>query len=297
MVERAKLAVLGGLQGWRRELIEASQDRRALAAWEPDEASQALMADQLGRAGAWAAMGGHLMVMDEIRDGAVVAMSRRSRAVGLVILDDPPPESFFGGPWQEAVTRFLGRQIMEPEEFYRLVDRFKAQGFTATRLAGDAMKQRAKDVIQQALDGGLTRVEAIRELQAATLGVTPQDAWYLDTVVRTNVATAYGAGRWAQIQSPAVLALRPFVQFRTARDTRVRDAHRALEGLVFASDSPEAANYAPPLGYNCRCAFVTLSSRQVQARSLPVQQGPVDHPDLGIVKPDPGFEGPPGQEG
>lgn len=166
-------------------------------------------------------------------------------------------DAFLAMPFDEAVQFFRDKHVISEAEFDALRDRFRAGGFIARRLATERLRQVARDSIQRLLEQGLTIPECVQQIRdaesdaSASLGITPVSSSYLDNVIRTNVATAYGAGRWQAMTDPNVVALRPWQQFRTAGDNRVRSGHRALNGLVFASGSELAARYAPPLFYQC----------------------------------------------
>lgn len=106
-----------------------------------------------------------------------------------------------------------------------------------------------------------------------------------NTVFRTNVQTAYGAGRLRQIERPAVREAYPFVEFQTVGDARVRDAHKQLEGLVFRVGSPAMRRCSPPCGYNCRCSWGLRTAEDVEGREITESVPP------GAIDPD--FDGPP----
>lgn len=198
--------------------------------------------------------------------------------------------SFLSLPFEDAIQFFRDKSIITPEEFRLLQDRFRAGGFTAVRLASEALRARAKAAILAALQGGATVDETIRRIRedSLALGIEPETHGYLATVVRTNIATAYGHGRLQAMADPVVRTLRPYWQYLSAGDSRVRPAHRELHGKVFAADDEAATHYFPPLGFNCRCTMVTLSQRQVDARGLAVTTGRIDG-----VTPDSGWEGAP----
>lgn len=186
-----------------------------------------------------------------------------------------PGDAFLTLPFAEALRFFASKRVMTPEEFRAITDRYKAGGFSATRLATEQLRTRARDAILLSLEGGATLDEAAAQIRAGelALGIEPQSAWYIDTVIRSNVATAYGAGKDAVQNDPAVLAARPFVQYLAAGDGRVRPSHRALHLCVFEGGGDLAAFYRPPnqgnrFAFNCRCAYSTLSARQVEARGL-----------------------------
>jgi SPP1 gp7 family putative phage head morphogenesis protein len=195
--------------------------------------------------------------------------------------------SFLRLPFSEAIDAFLRRAIVSPAEFARLSDEAKTRALTATLLASGQVTERAARELRAALESGSTLADFARALreQELSLGILPSDPVYVENVFRTNMASAYGAGRYRQIRSPAVRAARPFVQYRTAGDARVRSSHARLRDLVFRQDDPEWPRYAPPNGFQCRCSVVTRAS-------VPEGLRVTDAATLTVL-PDEGFDTPP----
>lgn len=275
-------------RGWQEEIatvIEGAtseEDAAArLTAWAEKSAADPDVSESIYEASVQADLGGQMFVrLVEVPE----SVPERALAAG-----DPRP-SFLSMPFDEAIAAFLERRLISPEEFRALSDAARTRAFTATRLATDGLRERALRLLVESLQQGTTLQDFARQLRTEEigLGVTPSDSFYLETVYRTNVQSAYGAGRYRQITSPVVRAARPFVQYRTAGDSRVRESHRLLNGRIFRQDDPEWSRYAPPNGYACRCGVVTLResqvdpSRVVSARDLPAE-----------AAPDPGFDSPP----
>lgn len=95
--------------------------------------------------------------------------------------------------------------------------------------------------------------------------------WYgsprrLETIYRTNLQTAYMAGRWRQ-QAETVEA-RPWWQYVAILDDRTRPAHAALAGKVFRADDPIWKVAYPPNGFRCRCRTRALSQARLEAEGL-----------------------------
>jgi SPP1 gp7 family putative phage head morphogenesis protein len=182
--------------------------------------------------------------------------------------------SFLAMPYEEALRFFRDKQVISAAEFDALEDRFKTGGFVARRLASERLQEVARAAIESLLAQDLTIpevVRAIRDAEApeiAGLGIAPSSPAYLDNIVRTNCATAYGAGRFAAMNDPAVVLLRPWQQYWTAGDDRVTDGHKALHGLVFRAGGELASRYSPPLRWRCRCSMTTCSQRQFESRGL-----------------------------
>lgn len=180
---------------------------------------------------------------------------------------------FFQARFEQAIEFFQRKEVVSTTEFDAMTNRWREGAFVARRLANDRLVTRARDILASGMDEQLTGDELAIKLERE-LGLGDK-SWYAETIVRTNLASSYGAGRFAQQATGTVRARRPFVQYRTVRDGDVRKDHRALDGKVFMNGSDLHAQYAPPLGFNCRCQMVTLSQRQFESRGLELTRSEV----------------------
>ncbi len=98
-------------------------------------------------------------------------------------------------------------------------------------------------------------------------GVTKLNSFKAETIYRNETAMAFGAAQFAQLQTSAERF--PYWQYVTAGDERVRESHRVLDGKIFKVSDSE---FFPPLGFNCRCRAIPVSSYKAKR--------------LGITKPD-----------
>jgi SPP1 gp7 family putative phage head morphogenesis protein len=127
------------------------------------------------------------------------------------------------------------------------------------------------DGIGQALENG----ETLKDFKKRIAGVIDAKGWQhnrVDTVFRTNMQTAYGAGRYAKQQASGRLL--PYWQYLTVGDDRVRPSHAVLNGLIFRKDDPFWEENYPPNGFRCRCAVRALTEGEVRDEGLTVQDGP-----------------------
>jgi SPP1 gp7 family putative phage head morphogenesis protein len=170
----------------------------------------------------------------------------------------------------EAVQWFRDRLIMDDEEFQVLEDVTHDQAFT---LAGVAQLDLVTEV-WEALDRAVAHGETLRDFQArvsdrlaAAWGM--ERPWRVETIYRNNVQRAYSAGRWQQMNEPAIKAARPFRRFSAILDLRTTTLCRGLDGTVRPADDPWWDTHCPPLHHQCRSAVVTLSKSEAGDAPLP----------------------------
>lgn len=285
LTARAKLASVPHWNRWREDLastLEAYDGTGGLSSLQHQWSDDSAMAAEWYRTSLHAHMGGQLFVRDvEVPDAGRVAASRYA------LTDAAAP--FFEMTFEEALEAFLARELVSPEEWAELSDVMRLRAFSATQLASQQVIRRAQELVTKHLADGGTIRGFIRQLrdEELSLGIEPSAPHYVENVARTNIQMAYGQGRLQQLEADAVVRARPFVQYRTARDTRVRPKHAALDGVVFdRSQDPGWRRFAPPLGYQCRCALVTLRPRRVDRSQIRPST------ELGEYGPDPGWSGP-----
>lgn len=84
---------------------------------------------------------------------------------------------------------------------------------------------------------------------------------YLEAEYNFAVASAQMAASWAEAEEAGD---RYDLQYRTMSDSKVRETHRALNGVTLPPDDPFWRSYYPPNGWNCRCTV-----RQVRRGKFP----------------------------
>lgn len=206
-------------------------------------------------------LAGQLMVYEHEAPGVKIAPLRASSPQQKFALGDAQPvEAFLNLPWDEALAYFRNRGIMSERELSTLLKNTTARTKAARKDLLEQIQQRVHGLLDQAIENGTDFRDFAKQIAADAdgLGITNQDPAYLQTVFRTNVLGAYGAGRAAAMADPAVKAARPWRQIRTAGDARVGEDHAPLDGLVFEAEGP-LADLKSPFRFGCRCVIVTLA--------------------------------------
>lgn len=124
------------------------------------------------------------------------------------------------------------------------------------------------DSIGRAMESGQTRAGWKKELGQIfdQKGWDKLEGYALDNIFRTNIQSAYQAGRYRQMME--VADSRPWWQYSAINDGQTRLTHAALHGKIVRNDDPFWDTFYPPNGFRCRCTVKTLSTRQLERKNL-----------------------------
>lgn len=181
------------------------------------------------------------------------ALVRAAKSGGVKVMAIP-------GLQGEAVKFVEDRAALTAEQVAHINLSYGEQAATLTGGVGTELERRVSVAFAQATEQGLTVRDGSRLIgQAfADAGVAPSRAYLLETIYRTQTATAYAAGRWQANQDPAIQDILWGYEYSTAGDDRVRLEHEALDGVTLPKDDPRWATIAVPNGFNCRCTLIEL---------------------------------------
>lgn len=232
---------LSKLEEWRRK--RETSDDVALSIWRPMVRGD---------------LGGRLFVFDvELRDRV------KLKNDGVVL-------PFLSLPFTEAINYATNRGLVNDEGLYDLLKLYRKRGEEVARATLDTLQQKTADALRRAVAEGSTLSDFIDEIESESrsLGITERKRWYLENVFRTSVQSAYGAGRFKAMTTDAVMMARPYVEYRTVGDSRVRESHDELDGKQWEITDSSWHRFAPPNSYNCRCSTVTLAADEVDEGQL-----------------------------
>lgn len=168
-----------------------------------------------------------------------------------------------------AMAFWQSRASMTREEAQKLTGGAKARAFYVSGLAERDMVE----TVHAAMGAAIANGETLAGFKGRIGEVVASAGWQghrVENIFRTNMQTAYAAGRYAKMQ--AVKEQRPFWQYYTIEDRRTRASHAVLHGLVYPAEHEFWGRNYPPNGFRCRCGVRTLSTAQVEAQGLTVQK-------------------------
>jgi SPP1 gp7 family putative phage head morphogenesis protein len=213
----------------------------------------------------------------------------------------PDMQAAFRLPPREAIEWFRQKTVVSPEIYNALDAASKARSFAVSGLTNDYAADSVRVSIERALREGITQNEWLKRLED-TLGnaglaeVGDLGLAHLRLVYHQNVMSAYSAGRYSQMQR--VKVARPYWQYLTVGDDKVRPEHAALDGVVKPADDPFWSRYYPPWDFGCRCTVVSLDASELSDMGL---SGPTDDADIaqsyGNLMPGLGPQLPPARAG
>ncbi len=171
-------------------------------------------------------------------------------------------------PFKQAKKFWADKVKLTSNEYKQLSDQAKARAFAVSGVAKTDEIETLFHSIQRAIDGGATFADFKKDCSAIA-EKRGWDSFRLETIFRTNVQTAYMAGRYGQVQKTA--GRRPYGKYSAVADPRTRPTHNALNQKVYRLGHPFWDTWWRPNGFRCRCDVITLSERQVKARGLTVE--------------------------
>ena len=177
----------------------------------------------------------------------------------------------------EEANEFLRNKVNIPSRrFDELRGAIHAKGFTVAGATKAQLLADLRSAVQQALEQGQTITDFRKSFDeivgAHGWSYKGRRGWRTRVIYDTNMRSARMAGRWEQIQR--VKERRPYLQYLTAGDTRVRPEHELWDQTILLSDDPWWNTHYPPNGWGCRCTVRTLNQRQLERRGLAVNRAP-----------------------
>ena len=194
----------------------------------------------------------------------------------------------FNLPFNEAVTWFRDKLNIPTTKWDELEGAAHAKGFMSAGAYQADLLTELRQMVDKAIAGGTD----IREFRQQFRPLVQKHGWQLkgggpawrsDLIWRTNIQTAYQAGRWQQMEAAGIEYLR-YVHNDGVR--RPRPNHLAMNGTTLPRTDPFWSVNYPPNGFGCKCRAVPVTGKEYQAIAPAEKQRPEHWQDL----PDKGWD-------
>lgn len=189
------------------------------------------------------------------------------------------PPSFRRLTFEQAIAWFRARVPMTPGAWRRLRGDARRQAWTVSNVARLDVVTQVWRAMERAIAEGRPLEDFQRDVAETLLeqwkGTSINPAARLETIFRTNVQSAYAAGRWQQMTDPDVLRARPYWQYDAVLDGRTTHLCRSLHGTILPADHDFWKTRYPPNHFGCRAGVRSLTRRQAErlggeTRNVPV---------------------------
>lgn len=176
-------------------------------------------------------------------------------------------------PPKEAYAFWLGKVPMKLKDFDKLTEEAQSQAFTVAGLSKLSQISGVHKEIGKAINEGKSFGQFKKDVLQVLSENWRENSYRLETIYRTNMQSAYQAGRYSQMMSVADRV--PYWRYVAVGDGRTRKDHLALaqNNIIRRFDDPFWNTFYPPNGYRCRCSVQALSERQIKKRGLKVGEG------------------------
>ena len=197
-------------------------------------------------------------------------------------------------PFEEAIDFFKGKVSLTKEEWEELEPKLRFRAFTVARLAEADHIEMLRGRLLNAMEKGEYFTETWKDIKAFTKDADqPFSARYFETVYRTNMQSAYNAGRLMQYQNN----MPPAWELLFIEDGRTSDICKGLasiagNGKALAASHSFWSTYGfPPYHFNCRTTFRAVYDYEI-GRGMEIENVPMKQIRENF-KPQEGFGGNP----
>lgn len=192
------------------------------------------------------------------------------------------PVKYGGVPFTEAIAFLRNKADVPTEAWNDLLGTPHAKAFTVAGANKMAIVEDFHASINDMITNGKTIGDFRRDFDAIVQkhgwSYKGKRGWRTRIIYNTNMRAAHMSGKWEQFQRSK--QNRPYLQYLTVGDGRVREEHRKWHDpanniyTILKMDDPFWDTHYPPNGWGCRCTVRTLSDRQLKQKNLNVSDSP-----------------------
>lgn len=173
--------------------------------------------------------------------------------------------------FQEAINAFRDRVPISDEDWEALLDAEREFAFKVAGIAQLEIVAEAYEAVASAIEDG-TDVDDFKE----AIGAQLEDSWggeepgRLENIFRTNVQTAYNAGRYESATAPETKKQRPYWRLDVISDSHTSEFCEPLSDppVILPADHAWWQTNYPPRHYQCRDIVSTLTQEQAEEEGI-----------------------------
>ena len=149
--------------------------------------------------------------------------------------------------------------------------KYKSKAFEIVQRESLKVRQELRSFVNDLLQQGLPTTEGTRLLaeKMDRLGITVNNPYNIETIIRTQNQIAHNAGRWQADQEPEIQEILWGYRYVTVGDDRVREEHMKLDGVTLPKEDPFWRKFWPPNGWGCRCTALPLFEKRKIVKAPP----------------------------
>lgn len=178
----------------------------------------------------------------------------------------------------------IKNRVSVPSYYFESLPKdLRATAFTVSNLETLSQIEIVKRSLENAQREGLSFYDWKNQLDTDSIRNLSRSR--LETVYRTNLSSVYNTSKR---YNAATTSATPYMLFSAVGDSRTRPQHEKLDGIIKRADSPFWDRYTPPLGYNCRCTLIPISTAEAKRRGISrASEEKLPPPDRGFDNPKP----------
>jgi len=196
-------------------------------------------------------------------------------------VSEPSIANTWKQPFQEQLDYFRAKLNLPTEHWDDITGAAHDRAFIVAGAAKADLLNDLRQAVDKAIAQG-TGIEAFRRdfakiIQRTGWDYTGSFDWRTRVIYQTNLSSSYAAGRWAQLNDPALVKIRPYWKYVHADGVaHPRPLHVAWSGTILPRDDEWWQTHFPPNGWGCHCRVVAVSQRDYDAAHPAKRTAPGD---------------------
>lgn len=177
---------------------------------------------------------------------------------------------------EKAVEFLESKKLKVTWNWQEQLQAIKENSFTVAKVSSANVLQLFQNEIKKSMVEGNSYNVFKKNMKSIlqTAGYSKREdgtAWRLDTIYRTNMQSAYMAGRYKEMEE--VQDVFPYWQYISVMDTRTTTLCNSLSNKIVEANSPFWATHYPPNHFRCRARVRAVDDNFLKKKKLQVSNG------------------------